>query len=283
MRLASSGFTLVEMVTVIVLLAIVALSITSVVRTGAQAFVDTSRRDELQQVARFAVERLSREVRNALPRSIRVDLSGTCLEFVPVEAGSSYINTVADAEYTTLSAVDFGYPTGAATDRRVVVYPVDDTEVYIEDTTVAVPPSGLATYAVKELASVSAAVSDIQTLTFGNLASVSGHRYLNESPTQRFFIVSEPVSFCVSGNELRRHSAYGWQASQPTTVADLGVGVLVAEFISTTDGGTPFVFASGTTSRSGVVSLDFRFNDTRGSGGDEWVRMRHEVFVRNTP
>ena len=70
-RKKSSGFSLIELIVVIVILGVLAASITSFIRFGTQIYTETTARDQLVSSARFAIERLNREVRNALPNSLR--------------------------------------------------------------------------------------------------------------------------------------------------------------------------------------------------------------------
>ena len=100
----AKGFTLIELVTVIVLLGIMATGIGGFITLSTQTFVNVSERDELLASARFAIERLNREVSNAVPNSIRIatdiDSNRQCLEFMPIQASTSYTRTVS---YTHLT------------------------------------------------------------------------------------------------------------------------------------------------------------------------------------
>src|SRR5690554_7243210 len=92
-RQGTAGFTLVELIVVIVLLGIVGTFSFSYLGFGAKIFSDAVGRDQLLNQSRFAVERLSRELRNALPRSVRVNSfdQQRCIEFVPIITSSSYV------------------------------------------------------------------------------------------------------------------------------------------------------------------------------------------------
>ena len=261
------GFTLVELIAVIVLLGVIGAASTQFIRSSAQIYVDTARRDNLQQMGRFAVERVSREVRNALPGSVRTQSqAGTqCLEFMPVKFASSYLGRVSDnPPVSAVTAVDFNYT--ATTGDRIAIYTIDNNDVYA-------PGSR----AIADVDSVVPGGTDQQLI---NLASPN--RFSNESPIERLFIVNERVSFCVVDGSLTRYQGYSTPgAAQP--VPPTSGGVLLAEDIRTADGGaiTVFDFSSGTLQRAGIVHLDFRFRDA--AVIDEWVRFSQDVSVRNTP
>ena len=88
-----SGFTLLELIIVIILLGVMAVGITGFITLSTQTYLNVTERDELLASARFAVERLNREVRNALPNSLRVktnvDTNKQCLEFIPIQASTT--------------------------------------------------------------------------------------------------------------------------------------------------------------------------------------------------
>jgi type II secretory pathway pseudopilin PulG len=86
----SGGFTLLEAVLVIALTGIVAAMVAGFIKAPITAYVDQARRAELSDAADTALRRIAREVQRALPNSVRVDASGTLLEFLPVSAAGRY-------------------------------------------------------------------------------------------------------------------------------------------------------------------------------------------------
>lgn len=258
------GFTLVELVLVIVLLGIIGAASTQFVSQGVRIYTDSVERDRLQQQGRFAVERIARELRNALPGSVRVaGAAGNtqCIEFIPVKAASTYLEPAVDPTgKSTLTAVDFGY--GFAAGDLLAVYPLAESDVYGAGSVLAT------------LTGVSAGGSNQQVLAFNSFV------FPYESPTQRLFVVNTPVSFCAADNTLTRHSGYSLAATQNVTP---NAGVLLAENIRVNDGAsavTVFSYSAGTPFRSGIANLDLRFSN---AGGDEWIRFQQQVFLRNTP
>ena len=59
------GFTLIELVVVILLLGVMATFTSQFISTGTQLYADASAREQLMSDVRFGVERLNREVRDA--------------------------------------------------------------------------------------------------------------------------------------------------------------------------------------------------------------------------
>jgi MSHA biogenesis protein MshO len=275
------GFTLVELVTVIVLLGIVALASTQFIGQGMNIFVDTSRRDSLQQEGRFVVERITREVRNALPGSVRT--SGDCLEFIPVVAGSGHIDTISGGSIASFRAANFSFPNCASGSNcdfsgqgyRVAVYTVDGASVYP-----LAPPQ------IADLDNISAVASGVRVVTLD--AAAPGHLFARESPQRRFYLIKDRVSFCAVDGALTRHSSYTSAGSLQPSPPTGGNASLLSESIRVIDSGvspavaiTVFDFTAGTLQRAGAVHMNLHFLNAKAS--DEWVRFSQEVLMRHAP
>jgi MSHA biogenesis protein MshO len=83
------GFTLVELVLVITISGIMAASIAVFFVPAVNAYFDARRRAELTDTADTALRRMAREVRRAVPNSIRIP-NGQCFELVPTVSGGLY-------------------------------------------------------------------------------------------------------------------------------------------------------------------------------------------------
>lgn len=84
-----SGFTLIEMILVIVLIGILSGILAPVITQNIRAYSDSKARNEMMARGRIALGRLERELRHAIPYSIVV--SGTTLKFVTASAGGRYL------------------------------------------------------------------------------------------------------------------------------------------------------------------------------------------------
>ena len=68
----SAGFTLIEMIMVIIITAVLGTIISRIISRPVEGFVDISRRAELVDIAEVSLRKISREVRLALPNSVRL-------------------------------------------------------------------------------------------------------------------------------------------------------------------------------------------------------------------
>lgn len=89
--LTSAGFTLIEMVVTIVLIAIIAGMLSPFLKSSVDGFVDTRTRAELTSKGRLLLDRLNREIREADPSSI-VITGGTQLQFTQLNGLSGLQN-----------------------------------------------------------------------------------------------------------------------------------------------------------------------------------------------
>lgn len=268
-----AGFTLIELVTVMVVLGVVSVGIAGFVRTGTQIYVDVAERDQVLSEGRFVVERLNRELRDSLPNSLRVsgDASIQCLEFVPVLFSSFYFDAPVAPEPATdevkiiatdANTTDYSYQS----DHSLVIYPTSTTDVYSASTN--------RRYLLNEAPALDPADNKKLILTLP-----SAVQFATDSPSSRAYVVDSPVSYCVSGGQINRHADYGFNAIQNTS---LGNGVLMAENLqndlSAGDQDKPFRVAEATLSRNAFVLALLRFEIN-----DEVVVFNNEVHIPNAP
>ena len=101
------GVTLIEMVIVIAITAIVAGAVAVFISRPIEGYADAVRRAELTDTADTALRRISRDLRTALPNSVRIATVGgvAYLEFLQTGAGGRYRSEVDNAGLGNVLAV----------------------------------------------------------------------------------------------------------------------------------------------------------------------------------
>lgn len=273
------GFTLVEMVTVILILGILVVGVSSFIIFGTRIFVESSSVDQVLSQSRFAVERVTRELRSALPNSLRVNtdsLTYQCIEFVPIEASTTYLTMpiVPDAAASTGIVILDNTVSAIRVNQFAWIYPLIDADVYSsarqKRAQIKTPPLTLANQV---------------TLTF-----TAPTRFAEASPRQRIYFGSSPVSYCFekgpSGNELQllRYAGYNFNAVQPNPAAmpaTMGTGVLMAQSVANVlnnGADLPLILTPSSLVNNAMVHLQPRFNVN-----GETFQYRHQVQVINVP
>ncbi|TNE71368.1 MAG: type II secretion system protein [Gammaproteobacteria bacterium] len=257
-----SGFTLIELVIVIVLLAIVATISVQFVSLSTRGALDVSARQQRSLTGVVVSEQLTRSVREALPTSLRTNASGTCLEWMPILAASNYLNLPAGPTPDSFEAVPL--PGGASASGRVVVYGYG-ADVYSSGSPGPVSPP----------ATVPSGPSPV-TVTFDSGAT---HRFTTQSPQRRFYIIGDPVSVCQSGGFLFRYRNYGINSIPASGLpANFPGREVIAANLSS--GSLRFQVTPPSLQRGAVVSFRFVLEDP---DTGESTAITQEVQVRNVP
>jgi MSHA biogenesis protein MshO len=277
-RASAKGFTLVELVTVIIVLGVVSIGISGFIRSGVQIYADVTERDQLLSESHFVVERINRELRLAVPNSIRVLANSAntiqCIEFLPAAWATYYTRlSMMSAPTSTANVVDFAFNAAnfiLNTDEDfAIVYPTSNNDVYdlshnrrkaIEGCTV----NGSSN------CNEFPATNGIAELTFSS-------DFEALSPASRLYITRSSVSYCAhASGEIYRN-----EDSINTTQIVYTSGTLMAnnlnnDFTNTDE--APFQVFDATLTRNGLVYilLTFELNE-------EIIHYSGEVHIPNVP
>ncbi|MFK7896064.1 MAG: type II secretion system protein J [Myxococcota bacterium] len=291
-----AGFTLIELVVVIALVGILSVGLAEILRNPMQGYIAVSRRAELVALADLTLNRMTRDLRRALPNSIRVAGGGQVLELLHTVDGARYradpgINDPGGAgEEDHTAATDwlsFGGDTRFNILGRFQNLGVSPGSALPGGTRLAIYPTGTSVWSDAALGSNPGTITPSTTLITLNddsdedqLQLGVAHRFPLASPSQRAYLVDTPVTYlCDSSTEtLWRIDGYAAAAAQPTAraAAPLSAGTQAR----TTDLVEQCVFdySPGTPSRSGLVTLEIVLEQE-----GERVRLLQQVQVFNAP
>ncbi|MGK0673784.1 MAG: prepilin-type N-terminal cleavage/methylation domain-containing protein [Halothiobacillaceae bacterium] len=266
--LLGQGFTLIELVLVVVLVGILAALTANIILKPFRAFQDQARRADLVAEADGVMTRMVRELRHALPNSVRVGGGGQYLEFIPTIDGGRYRAAQDPTMPDDEGILDFTKPDSSfdvVGGMRTGATQAGDF-VVIYNTSVS--GSGTNAYVGDNRAI-------IRTVGTNNITLAAPKQFPYPSlDAQRFSIVpsSGPVSFYCHNGQLRRHTNYGFQTSQPTGFTSQGA--LLAGHVTTCQ----FDYDPGNHMRNGVVTLRLRLSD-----GGESIALLYQAQVVNAP
>ena len=282
----SLGFTLIELLAVVMVLSVLSLGVFGFIGNSVQVYLDATERDQLLSDSRFLIERMTLEIRHALPNSLRLAQVGSqrhCLEFVPIEGATAYLSApISPATATNeivaveITANDYQFSSG----QSAVIYPTSNADVY------GVTPRRAVVQSVTDDDGNGTPGETTDSDGVIRFILTSNVQFPLSSPTQRLYLVNQPVSYCVHNNgNVTRHQDYGFLPIASANLGDIGNGSLMAENNANTlsltigtDIGDPFRVEQATLRRNAVANLLLNF--TR---NDESISFNHEVHVINAP
>ena len=289
-----SGFTLVEIIIVISIMGIIGGLASMIIGRSLDSYAALERRENLQTSIRLAVERISRELRHALPQSICVNNGGACIAaagsrfyFVPVQDSGRYqdrpgiytapppiqrnrlgVTPLSTDRFDVLSTNDANRlnAVGGANGDWVVVYNANNIDIYNAVNNVRRRINAIVQKDIHNDASVA---TDIDQIQFSGNQSFADH-----SPTRRFHIVDNNRQvtlfyFDAVNRQLFRDTTNFTNPNIPTANTRL--------LMQNVDACT-FTYTAGSQSRAGLLRIDI----TVASQGEQ-KQVIHDAHVYNTP
>lgn len=259
------GFTLIELIMVIVIMGIIATSITLFLKPAIDSYVSIRNRAALTDLADTALRRMAQDIRNAVPNSIRA-VSNSCFQFVPIISGGRYRkakDTVTSAplditqKVTVFDSLSMLNPIPAVNDW-IVINNQNTDDVY--NGTNRAPIVSLIT---------PPATDGMQRITINPKQFSSGYdggRFIAVADSEQTIFYS-----CVGSNLYRTNANFN---SNQATICAITSGALVSSAVS----GCNFIYNSGATQQGGLIWMELKL--TRAG---ETISLIHGVHVDNTP
>ncbi len=288
-----SGFTLIELVLVMVISAILSGLLGSFVSRPMEGYRDLTLRAALVDEAEVAIRRVARDVRAAVPNSLRVSTDGLKLELLHAVDGARYragpgtnpstsvVHTAAsdllsltgDTQFNVtgrLNNLSYTYGSALASGHRLAIYSAGSW-VWSDAATSANPgvitPSAT-TITVQDDSDEDQFLLDSSfTFRFG-------------SPRQRVFVVDTPLSLIcnTTAETLTRYTSYAIASTQPENPALAPLSTASSAPLSRDISACSFLYDPGTPSRAGLLTISLHLTRT-----GEQVRLLHQVHVNNAP
>lgn len=290
-QVPSKGFTLIELVLVIVIGGALSLVVMQFITRPIEVYQDQARRAHLVDQAQLVARHMVRELRLALPNSVRVGCGGDCIEFMRAVSGGryrrllpgntlSFIPAEADSSFEVLGTLN--HTTGLQTSN------VADACENGTAACVVVYNTGFAgtnVWANDNKATLVSIAGSPSVVSFDNSQFSAGRAaFPAQSPGQRFYLVDTALSFiCDPANRtLSRFQGYAHQVNHANadSAAELAALSNPAEqaLLSDTLQSCDFTYVPGTPTRNALVTLRLSF-----SLDGEVVSLMEQVHMSNIP
>lgn len=263
-----AGFTLIEAIMVIVITGILAALVSSFA-APLKGYFDATARADLSDVADTALRRMARDVRLALPNSVRINGGNLYLDFLATTGGGRYravVDALGAGNPLDFTAADtsfdvLGSTVDIAAGDQIVVYNlgVAGADAYEGNTAV--------THVRRAASATGTGLS--------NVSITSANRLPFDSPAHRFQIVHEQVRYIcdLATGRLTRYAGFTI-AAPSAAVPTNGSSALLASGVTACN----FTYVPGVTNRAGLVTISLTLSNSSDS-----VTLLHQVHVQNVP
>lgn len=283
------GFTLVEVIIVIAIMGIIGGLSAMIIGRSLDSYAALERRTNLQTSIRLAVERISREVRNALPHSLCVNDGGACLAtgkqfyFIPVKDSGRYQDRpgaytapmaglrerlkrfpLKNLTFDVLSSdgdTVINNHINASKDDWVAVYSLNNTQIYSS------PPNQVRNQ--MDSVTLATTINEVDKIKF-----YAGNNYFsNHSPTRRFHIIDNNKQVT-----LFSFDAATGKLTRDTTLFSAPNGPSNPHLLMQNVQACTFTYTPGAPQRAGLLRIDITVTQQ-----GETIQVIHDAHVYNTP
>lgn len=256
-----AGFSLIEMIIVIAITGIVGSMVALFLRVPLDSYVAQDRRARLTDTADTALRRMARDIRLALPNSVRVTAAGTVVEFLGTRSGGRY-RAQGGGDILDFTLADNSFDIlGPAIEMRAG----DRIAVY----NLGIP--GADAWTGETLANYTGAAGNVSNIAF------AAKQFPHASPGNRFQVVDGPVTYACAPDPVNP----GLGTLTRFWGYDPAVGVTAATpraLLATRVSACSFDYQPGVTERGGLVSMTLSL-----SLAGETIRLHANTQVSNQP
>lgn len=243
------GFTLIELILAIVVSSILLLGLANFTEVGVKGYFGTVERYRLQTEANFVIEKISREMRHAVPNLFPSAASSGCVSFYPI--------------------VDSGFYVVSGADINFLVSNPDTNVQSLQNLSLVINP----TRPYKTLDKIDN-LFPLTNVSQATGTNVSGAAFtltgqagdlVGGSVSNRHYIFNDdnPVEYCLSGDDF-------------LTRANGGAPVIISDKLNV--GESSLQYSPATVQQNGIVDLTLTF-----TVNGETTTFEQEVQVLNVP
>jgi MSHA biogenesis protein MshO len=289
-RYPQSGFTLVEMIMVIVITGIIGGMVAVFIQAPVQGYISSEHRAELTDIADTAMRRMARDIRTSVPNSVHQPTACTtsCVEFLPTKDGGMY-RVLGSGNALTFgpggsntfdilgASITFADPLGVSPDY-IVIGSTQSSGTPPYDTSGVLVGNGV-------LRKYTGAAGVQSTVTFTNLAlptwaALSSQRFDVVDGTQQavtYVCVGPGGAACPTGSidtsgngtcQLMRYWKYGFASAYTT-----GQSAILADKVSTCT-----ISYQAANQRYGLLTTLLTLTSS-----NESATLYNEIHVNNAP
>lgn len=283
-RPTARGFTLIELVITMAVGSIVVAFMAMFIVQPVDSYLAQTRRATLVDAADSALRLMSRDIRSALPNSVRVTSAGTvsALELLATADGARYQDNGPVANPALV--LDFTAPDGAFATTvpfTQLTLPFTSKTSYLSIYNVGVP--GANAYDMTNVITPAGSTITVSAGAAANQDLVTLNppfQFAYGSPEKRVYLVSGPVTYlCDSGaGTLTRYSGYTIGSVQPASAAALTAAGASAALVAANVSACDFAYSAGTAQRNALATLTITVSQS-----GESVSLLNEVQVVNAP
>jgi MSHA biogenesis protein MshO len=284
-RARAQGFTLIELVITIAVGSVVVAFMGMFIVMPMNAYTAQTRRAALVDESDSALRFMARDLRSALPNSVRTAASGsvTALELLATADGARYQDN--GPVTNPALALDFTAPDAAFATTvpfTQLTLPWSSSAYYLSIYNVGVPgadayqsPPNVITPA-RTTITIKAGATPNQNL----VTLTPAFQFAYGSPEKRVYLVSGPVSYLcdTSAGTLTRYTGYAIQSTEPTSAAALSSAAAASGLIASNVSACTFSYMPGTAQRNALATLSVQVTQS-----GESVQLLNEVQVVNAP